>query len=630
MKIMFPLNLNVHLADNFTVYSTPAKECLMGLLCTRLARESLRFFPLLTVFAVVLAAAGCGGVSKSYRDGMAKTKQELSTRLDVTRLPISVNVVVDEKTRTWIVRRRPSSFTGCANVMTLPVGQQLVRGVHEAARSVFKDICDPGTPQCAAHLRIRLADFVLEHKYTGVGDIEYSMAMTVEAELEKKDNTTLYKNALTVETKGWGDVVAFSLAPNIGEIGADGLAMLVGLWVRKFAKDITQSQSVQDFAKSLVGPMQAAEAQGPDIVIASPVGGSSTDGGEIVLSGFIHSESPITEQRISVNGRPLDAVRGVAVVQRRGRKIKLNRKIVLAPGENVITVTAANEAGGITQKVVSVTRMEPKLVTEAGLSGSPIGERWAVVVGISKYKHPDKGILPVDHAARDACSFAEFLTSPRGGGFDEKNILLLTNKQATSIAVRRALFTFLKKAIEEDLVIFFFSGQGAPEPGASDNYYLLTYDASPEELPSTAIPTWDIQTAFKRIIKARRAVIFVDACHVSSIGTSDGTRSVSGVNLINRYLKKMAETDEGKVIFTATREGQTAVKQRVKEWTTGMFTHYLLEALSGVADENEDGIVTLGETIDYTVDLVSAASRGKQCPEVVGKFDRNLPLAVLR
>ena len=286
----------------------------------RLKASSLQFYLHLLFLVVVLGVAGCGGISKPYIDGMAKTQQELASRLDITRLPISVRVTVDEKSKTWVVKQRPSSFVGSANVMILPVGQQLFRGVQEATRLVFKDTCDPGNSLCGAHLKIRLANFKLEHQCTAAGDIEYLMAMTVEAEFAKKDSTLVYENALSVETKGWGDVVAFSLTPNIGEIGAEGLAMLVGLWVRKFAQDITSNQGVQEFAKSLVSPVQAAEVRGPDIIITDPVDGGFTDRGEIILSGFIRSESPITEQPISVNGRPLDEVRGVGVMQSTGRK----------------------------------------------------------------------------------------------------------------------------------------------------------------------------------------------------------------------------------------------------------------------------------------------------------------------
>ena len=235
----------------------------------------------------------------------------------------------------------------------------------------------------------------------------------------------------------------------------------------------------------------------------------------------------------------------------------------------------------------------------------------------------------MSNSAEDARSFSQFLKSPNGGSFSENNILLLVNQQATSTALRRALFTYLKKAIEEDLVIFFFSGHGASEPGTADNYYLLTYDADPDDLPATAIPTWDVDMAFKRNIKAKRSIILVDAYRTAAIGNNKGTRALALDNMSNRYLKKLSETGEGRVIFTASQDGQIAVDSRFTKRKTGLFTHYLLEALSGVADENSDGIVSLGETIDYTTDLVEAASRGKQRPDIVGKFDRNLPFAVL-
>ena len=417
----------------------------------------------------------------------------------------------------------------------------------------------------------------------------------------------------------------------MGRYTGDAVATLVALWVRKFVKDITQDSAVQQFAQTIAGPLMKAEAQGPEITILSLKESNTTDQGAVLLVGSIRSKSPISEIVTSLNGRTLQQARGVAVTPSQPGEIKLNKRIPLSMGENVIGITAVNEAGGTSQKVIRVTRHEPALAASTPVGrGSPIGERWAVVVGISEYQHTGKGIPNLTHSANDALGFAEFLKSPQGGGFEKEHVLVLTDKQATSAALRHALFTFLKKAIEEDLVIFFFSGQGAPEPGISENYYLLTYDADPDDLPSTAIPTWDVDIAFRRNIKAKRAVILADASHMSSIGKIAGTRGVTGSNLINRYLKSLSETGEGKAIFTSTQEGQISANTPLKGRNTGLFTHYLLEALSGAADENSDGMVTLGEAIDYTTDLVSAASRGRQLPDIAGKFDRDMPLAVLQ
>ena len=589
-----------------------------------------------TVYLTAFMLVGCASkltVGPSQRiQSLQRLNKELASDLNIKRLPISANILVDEKTRNYSVSQRPSSRFGGLRKLHLPVGQQLIEGIKLGTNLAFKKAYVDDNTSGQADLEIKLTDFFLDYQFIPPGRLKYEMRMTVVSQLKKNDSAVVYRKELSVENMNLSTVQEIGyFGENIGQYTGDAVATLVALWVRKFAKDITQDSEVRQFAQSIAGPSMVAEIQGPEINILSLKESSSTDQKEVQLMGSIRSNIPIREIITSLNGHTLPQVRGIAIVPMHPGETKLNRRIPLSVGENVISITAINKAGGTSQKVIRVTRNEPALVngTRAG-HGNAIGERWAVVVGISKYEHNDKGIPNLDSAANDARIFADFLKSPEGGGFKNENVLVLTDAQATSAALRRALFTFLKKAIEEDFVIFFYSGQGTPEPGIPENYYLLTYDADPDDLPSTAIPTWDVDTAFRRNIKAKRAVIIADASHINSIGKATGTRGVRGSNLINKYLKNLSESGEGKAIFTATQDGQVNAKTHFKGRNTGLFTHYLLEALSGAADENNDSIVTLGEVIDYTTDLVSAASRGKQRPDIAGSFDRNLPLASLK
>src|SRR5205085_8295600 len=48
--------------------------------------------------------------------------------------------------------------------------------------------------------------------------------------------------------------------------------------------------------------------------------------------------------------------------------------------------------------------------------------------------------------------------------------------------------------------------------------------------------------------------------------------------------------------------------------SNGYFTFALLEALSGKADKNGDGVVTMAELSEYVADRVTTISSGKQVP----------------
>ncbi len=179
-------------------------------------------------------------------------------------------------------------------------------------------------------------------------------------------------------------------------------------------------------------------------------------------------------------------------------------------------------------------------------------------------------------------------------------------------------------------MIIFYAGHGVPEPGNPQNLYLLTYDSDPERLASTAFPMWDLETTLTRFVKAERVLVFTDACHSAGVGTELTTRSDGPQNLINRYLQELNRTGTGRAIFTASEANE--LSQESERWGGGhgVFTHFLLESLSGNGDMNDDGIVTLGEAMDYVSEHVRRATHNAQHPATAGHFDRTMPLAVLR
>jgi len=133
-----------------------------------------------------------------------------------------------------------------------------------------------------------------------------------------------------------------------------------------------------------------------------------------------------------------------------------------------------------------------------------VSQRWAVVVGISDYD--DSRIPSLRYAAADARIFYDWLTSPQGGRYAPSRVKLLLNKKATGNNIKNALFVWLKRAIEEDLVIIYFAGHGSPEsPDSPNNLFLLPYDTQYDNIATTGFPMWDIETALKRFIKAERS-----------------------------------------------------------------------------------------------------------------------------
>ncbi len=125
------------------------------------------------------------------------------------------------------------------------------------------------------------------------------------------------------------------------------------------------------------------------------------------------------------------------------------------------------------------------------------GEKYAVIVGISKYKNGGTGLSNLKYASRDARDFRDFLESPAGGSFPKENVQELLDEDATSQKLRSALFTFLTRPRPQDLVVIYFAGHGAPDPNDSRNLYLLTYDTQPDDMGGTAFLMSDLQDVFR-------------------------------------------------------------------------------------------------------------------------------------
>ena len=262
-------------------------------------------------------------------------------------------------------------------------------------------------------------------------------------------------------------------------------------------------------------------------------------------------------------------------------------------------------------------------------AGLPVGQRWAVVIGISDYARETKRISDLKYAHRDAEKLAEFLKSKAGGGFPGANVKLLTDRQATAREIRNGLFTFLKKTVKEDLIVIFFSGHGMPDPDKPSNLYLVAHDSDPNNISATGIPMWDIETALKRTIAAERVIVLADTCH--SAGVTEGVKGVKIGDQFNRYFEQLAKAKPGRVIFTSS-EGYE-VSREGKKWGGGhgVFTWALLDALKGKADRDKNGIVTLGEMLDYVDITVRRETSNEQHPARTGvRFDRNLPMGVVK
>jgi uncharacterized caspase-like protein len=273
---------------------------------------------------------------------------------------------------------------------------------------------------------------------------------------------------------------------------------------------------------------------------------------------------------------------------------------------------------------------EPAPVPSTSPSAAPSATQfWAVVIGVSEYS--DSRIPSLRYASADATAMYDWLVSPAGGRYAPARVKLLLDREATAANIRDALFSWLRQAIEEDVVLIFFAGHGSPDsPDTPNNLYLLPHDARYQNIASTGFPMWDIETALKRFIKAKRVVVIADACHSGGVGEGfDISRRATATapsNPIASGLNALAAVGPGVVVLSASDDKQFSAEGAMFGGGHGVFTHFLLEGLKGQADYNQDRRVTLGELIPYLSENVRRATRNAQSPTVAGRFDPALSI----
>jgi Flp pilus assembly protein TadD len=249
--------------------------------------------------------------------------------------------------------------------------------------------------------------------------------------------------------------------------------------------------------------------------------------------------------------------------------------------------------------------------------------RWALVVGISQYKHvPPRFQLRFAH--RDAEDFARFLRSAEGGAIPPDHIKLLTESDATISNIRAALHTWLpKSAAADDIVYIFFAGHGVVD---DDNEgYFVAHDSNPQNLHATGMKFAEVDDTLSRRLKAGLVVLLADACHAGTIGWT----STPMPSNAQTALEQIGARDRSFLKLLGSRPSESSFEDVRWGGGHGVFTYSILSALQGAAERDKDGVVRASELIDYVGRVVPEETGSRQNPRVAGTFEGSLPMALL-
>lgn len=219
----------------------------------------------------------------------------------------------------------------------------------------------------------------------------------------------------------------------------------------------------------------------------------------------------------------------------------------------------------------------------------PVKDKWALIIGVSKFA---KSSLNLNYADKDAQDFYSYLINE--GQFARDHVKVLLNEQATQ---RRILSELGSKwlprvAGPDDLVVVYVSSHGSPsERDIEGVNYLLAYDSDPDDLYATGIEMQQLAFIIKRRVHSNRVVLFLDACHSGSAKAAKGIQRKANVDA-----EKISQGTGQLVIASSTPD---QVSWEFRDRPNSVFTRCLIDGL-----HRNGADTTLGEAFNFMKDKV--------------------------
>jgi hypothetical protein len=237
-----------------------------------------------------------------------------------------------------------------------------------------------------------------------------------------------------------------------------------------------------------------------------------------------------------------------------------------------------------------------------------INNIYSLHVRIDKYPY-SKHFPQLSGCVRDA----KYMRS----AFDikEGNSKLLLDEEATRKNILGSIQWYMENLRNRDLLILTISAHGSI---LYDELVIVTYDTEDENMLGTVLPMFYAMNAISKIAKnGGKVLLILDACHTGAINFDiakySGILSQGGISCINSCGPREYAYE---TIFE-NNEHQ------------GVFTKYIIEGLSGKADYDSLGIITLRDLYDYAYEKVSNKFI-TQHPLLIGTLEGNTILKVLK
>ena len=346
--------------------------------------------------------------------------------------------------------------------------------------------------------------------------------------------------------------------------------------------------------KTRVVPVE--EVRPPIVRILSPTDGAAVSAAAVTVRVRVETPSgePVTSVKALVDGRPVETQRDLRLVATEGTDREI--QVAMPPHDCTVSVMAGNRFGWSEPAFVRVRwqggtapdfTIKPKL--------------YILAVGISQYPHPD---WVLQFPAKDATDFAAAMKAQKGKLYSDVAVRLLVDGDATKDNILDGLEWIQKQTTQHDVAAVFLSGHGVND--TSGSYYFVPVNFNLDHMKSTGVGFSDIKSTVESL--AGKTLVFVDSCHSGNVMGSERDRALDLTSVIDDLIS----AENGAVVFAASTGKQTALERA--EWGNGAFTKALVEGLSGKADYQHKGTITVNMLDLYISERVKELTGGRQTP----------------
>jgi Flp pilus assembly protein TadD len=211
----------------------------------------------------------------------------------------------------------------------------------------------------------------------------------------------------------------------------------------------------------------------------------------------------------------------------------------------------------------------------ARATNRPIRQKWAVIVGLSKFKEKRlDNSLGMDAAAHD---FYTYAVDPNAGRFQKDHVRLLVNSEATEQTIMSALGKpwLGSLAGPDDLAVVFVSTLGFPTTDGSS--YLCSYDCALDNVYGTCISIQNLMGTLRKNVGTDRILLVLQACYSGAAELNAGAKAL--MPSYNLDPEKVM-LGKGYVILSSSQPDQMT-------WGSD-FSRNLIEAL-----RDKDGLISV-------------------------------------